>query len=189
MFSDITLSICKHISRIHILSISSETVLRWMSQDLTDDWLTLVQVMAWCHQATSHCLSQRWPRFISPYGVTRPQWVKIVFVPYCHRLPTLMIHIISQVKTRQSESYIFYKICQKLKFWNFEKKNIYKYICGTPSDALLQDVYIYVYMKWIMWLLSKIQSRHDSTTDGRTDGQGQTSIPLFQLSTFTGQLR
>ena len=31
--------------------------------------------MAWCHQATSHHLSQCWPRSMSPYGVTRPQWV------------------------------------------------------------------------------------------------------------------
>ena len=32
--------------------------------------------MAWCRQATSHYLSQCWPRSMSPYGVTRPQWVK-----------------------------------------------------------------------------------------------------------------
>ena len=31
--------------------------------------------MAWCHQATSHYLSQCWPSSMSPYGVTRPQWV------------------------------------------------------------------------------------------------------------------
>ena len=31
--------------------------------------------MAWCHQATSHYLSQCWPRSLSPYDVTRPQWV------------------------------------------------------------------------------------------------------------------
>ena len=30
--------------------------LRWMSLDLSDDKSTLVQVMAWCHQATSHYL-------------------------------------------------------------------------------------------------------------------------------------
>ena len=41
----------------------------------TDDKSTLVQVMAWCHQATSHYLSQCWPRSLSPYGATRPQWV------------------------------------------------------------------------------------------------------------------
>ena len=35
-----------------------------------------IQVMAWCRQATSHYLSQCWPRSLSPYGVTRPQWVK-----------------------------------------------------------------------------------------------------------------
>ena len=37
---------------------------------------TLVQVMTWCCQATSHYLSQCWPRSFSPYGVTRPQRVK-----------------------------------------------------------------------------------------------------------------
>ena len=46
-----------------------------MSLDLTDDKSTMVQVMAWCRQATSHYLSQCWPRFMAPYGVTRPQWV------------------------------------------------------------------------------------------------------------------
>ena len=32
--------------------------------------------MAWCRQATSHYLSQCWPRSLPPYDVTRPQWVK-----------------------------------------------------------------------------------------------------------------
>ena len=38
--------------------------------------------MAWCHQATSHYLSQCWPRSLSPYGVTRPQWVNSVMWEY-----------------------------------------------------------------------------------------------------------
>ena len=46
-----------------------------MSLYLTDDKSTLVQVMAWCRQATSHYLSQCWPRSLSPYSVTWPQWV------------------------------------------------------------------------------------------------------------------
>ena len=45
---------------------------RWMSWDLYEDKSTLVQVMAWWRQATSHYLSQCWPRSLSPYGVTRP---------------------------------------------------------------------------------------------------------------------
>ena len=49
---------------------------RRMPQDLTDDKSTLVQVMAWCRQATSHCLSQSWLSSLSPYGVARPQWGK-----------------------------------------------------------------------------------------------------------------
>ena len=50
-------------------------VLWWLLLNLTDDKSTLVQVMAWCRQATSHYLSQCWLRSMSPYGVTRPQRV------------------------------------------------------------------------------------------------------------------
>ena len=55
--------------------ISCETALIWVSLDHTYVKSTLVQVMAWCRQATSHYLSQCWPRSPSSYGVTRPQWV------------------------------------------------------------------------------------------------------------------
>ena len=55
--------------------ISDEIALRRMPLDLTDDKSTLVQVMAWWRQATSHYLSRCWPRSISLNGVTRPQWV------------------------------------------------------------------------------------------------------------------
>ena len=34
--------------------ILGEIALRWLPQDLIDDESTLVQVMAWCRQATSH---------------------------------------------------------------------------------------------------------------------------------------
>ena len=55
--------------------ISCEFAVWWISPDIIDDKSTLVQVMAWCRQATSHYLSQCWPRFMSPYVATRPQWV------------------------------------------------------------------------------------------------------------------
>ena len=57
-------------------STQYEIVRKWMSEILTNEKSTLLQVMAWCHQATSHYLSQRWPRSMLPYGITRPQWVK-----------------------------------------------------------------------------------------------------------------
>ena len=56
--------------------ISRETALTWMSLDHIYGKSTLVQVMAWCRQATSHYLSQWWPRSLSLYGITRTQWVK-----------------------------------------------------------------------------------------------------------------
>ena len=63
--------------------ISCEITLRWMSQGLTDDKSTLVQVMSWCRQATRHYLSQCWRISLSPYGVTRPQWIKLKHATIC----------------------------------------------------------------------------------------------------------
>ena len=68
--------IFKQILVINGWGISCEIALIRMSLDFTDDQSILVQVIAWCHQATSHYLSQLWPRSLSPYGVIRPQWVK-----------------------------------------------------------------------------------------------------------------
>ena len=45
---------------------SYDDALRWMPQDLTDDKSTLVQVMAWCRQVSSHYLSQCWLSPLSP---------------------------------------------------------------------------------------------------------------------------
>ena len=61
-----------------ILSIQVNITLEWMPEDHVDGKSTLIQVMAWCHQATSHYLNQCWPRFLIPCGATRPQWVNVV---------------------------------------------------------------------------------------------------------------
>ena len=57
------------ISRVGNLRISCEFTPRWMPQS------TCQHLMAWCFRAPSHYLSGHWPRFMSRYGVTRPQWV------------------------------------------------------------------------------------------------------------------
>ena len=43
-----------------------------------DDKSPLVEVMTWCCQAKSHC----WPRSMSPYGVSRPQWGNFYWFHY-----------------------------------------------------------------------------------------------------------
>ena len=68
--------IFKRILVIDVWGISCWIALIWMPLGFTDDKSTWVQVMAWCRQATSHYLSQCWPRSLSPYSVSRPQWVK-----------------------------------------------------------------------------------------------------------------
>ena len=63
-----------------------QIALRLMAQNLTDHDSTLVQVMAWFHQAASHYLNQCWLRSLSPYSVARPQWLKRTFVVIFPRL-------------------------------------------------------------------------------------------------------
>ena len=52
----------KQILLINGGGISCKIALRWMSLDLTDNKSSLVQVMAGCHQPTSHFLNHCWPR-------------------------------------------------------------------------------------------------------------------------------
>ena len=87
------------------MGISFEVVHRWLLQDFTDDKSTPVQVVAWCRQTASPYLSRCCPRSLSPYGVTRPQWVK-----YAHGY-----------KIKSSDNYLYtkriqrYDVCQSLK--------------------------------------------------------------------------
>ena len=70
-----------------------EVALRWMPLDFTDDKSVLVQVMAWCRQATSHYLSPCWLRMIcrqmASLGLNELRCFvlhfseKNILVPYC----------------------------------------------------------------------------------------------------------
>ena len=53
---------------------------------------TLVQVMAWCHQATSHYPSQCWPRSLSPYNITKLNTNIII-----HKYPLVIISDVTTV--------------------------------------------------------------------------------------------
>ena len=89
-FQICNLLLFKLILWIDILSVSYKIVISTMPQN-TIDKSTLVQVMAWCHQAPSHHLSQNWPRSMLPYSGTRTQLVNLPCSPdrlwWLHRLP------------------------------------------------------------------------------------------------------
>ena len=58
-----------------------EIALRRMPQSLTNDKSTLAQVMTWNHEAPSHSWANVDPD-LSPYGVTRPQWINMWFIMF-----------------------------------------------------------------------------------------------------------
>ena len=57
---------------IEFLSTCCKIAYRCMSQSPSDEKLTLVQVMAWCHLAPSHYLNQCWLPYMPQYSITRP---------------------------------------------------------------------------------------------------------------------
>ena len=57
-------------------SPGKNALIQMNGRDLTNDKSTLVQVMAWGRQATSHYLVLCWLRSLTQYGLTRPQWFK-----------------------------------------------------------------------------------------------------------------
>ena len=74
------------------LDTRCEIAFGWMPQNITVDWSKLIEVMVWCRQTTNHCLNRCWPRFLSPYGITRPQRVNILdwFLRYFEHFPDSM---------------------------------------------------------------------------------------------------
>ena len=58
----------------YILSISCEITLQCMPQDFTVNKSTLVQIVAYFHQATHHDLNQCRPSSMMPYCIAGPQW-------------------------------------------------------------------------------------------------------------------
>ena len=68
------------IFKLTIIQQSSRGHLLWNCFQVSATNLTNDEVMAWCHQATSHYLGQYWIRSVSPYGITRSQWVNLMYI-------------------------------------------------------------------------------------------------------------
>ena len=119
---------------IDVFRSPHDNALRWMPQDLNDDKSTLVQVMAWCRQATSHYLSQCWPSSLSPYGVARPQWVD------SSRLSNAYVHQQTNFITKFSlKKHVF--VCKV-------SGVLFRHQCVKPEVCyiiLCKLVYIYIY--------------------------------------------
>ena len=102
-----------------------------MPLDLSDDKSTLVQVMAWCRQATSHYLSQCWPSSLSPYGVTRPQWVNVIELGHTESSNGLVpsVHYFSKFSLGRLPKFAFVNT----RLYMIKKKKLSKSTCPTAS--------------------------------------------------------
>ena len=85
-------TIFKHVFLSEKKGVLNTISLKCVLQILIDDESTLMQVMAWCHQATSHCQNQYCPRSMMPYSPTSGQWVNFVCcVEFCGQARSLLL--------------------------------------------------------------------------------------------------
>ena len=93
------------------LGIYCRITLGWLPLDHICHKSTLVQVMAWCHQAASHYLSQCWPRSMSPYGITSPQWVNYMGLTFEGINDAWGFHMTNIIITGSSDVLILTLLC------------------------------------------------------------------------------
>ena len=123
--------------------ISCEIALRWMPLDLTDEKSTLDQVMAWCHQATSHYLNHCWLRSMSPYGITKPPWVYIIMDT---SLMTMVDILIFDVKLNHFCDYMSKTRCgvmslnNECMLWQVSIQDVHVYVSVCVLFLLYIDV-------------------------------------------------
>ena len=136
-----------------------DNVISWMPQDLTDDKSTLVQVMAWCHQATSHYLNQCWPRSPTPYGVTRPRSDR--HSGCCHIFPISPCQMISTTIYKfvhPDDLYILKSFCHdNIMIWNavpFSGPFRKEVTSGTNFSETLINIQYFSFQKMQLKMLS-----------------------------------
>ena len=104
-------------------------------------------------------------------------WVILDTPPTASWLPILLSYIGSQVKTRQSQSYKFKEFTKisNILIWK-QRLHVTHLLLDKMCKYEMDPMSIVEDTEW-----TRFCPQTDRQTDGRTDGQGETSIPPFQL--------
>ena len=134
--------------------VQCQVALIWTSMDLTNDKLTLVQVMAWCREATSHYLSQCWSRSLLPYGVIWPKWVKMfgwaIEIVQEHKVEAIKVCFVMVNMTRwtavkghvRCQKLRQFAIMQTCKNWVSAVNSCIHYACHTHDSYQIMSYWV-----------------------------------------------
>ena len=139
-------------------SISCKIVLKWMPMDLTDGKSTLVQVMAWCRQATGYYLTQCWPKPMSPYGINRPQCVNTMrpFADSICKCIFLMENVGILTEINFIEIVPDGSIDMKSALFQIMLYTLHKYhIILIPKDSTTNKISLLIHTEWRIYASTK----------------------------------
>ena len=135
----------------------------WMLQNFSNEESTLVQLMAWCHQATSHYLGQCWSRCMTNMRNIKKCMISIDFHSARQCLKsTLSIMVYSNVA------------------WPWGKYGTWKY--GIPWTDQPKSA---CFLLYLTCRLTRMGSQHATTLVCPSSPQSyQTGYPLSNISHF-----
>ena len=124
----------------------------------------MVQIMAWSHQATSHYLSQCWPRSTSAYGITRLPWVYV------------SSHV--SLKPKQTPRWCRKGSHRTSSSWQFHQ----------TSDGQWAFTTLLIYLgfhKWCLWICQQIHESVDTIALVVTNGAWKKVDPCCTQTKYT----
>ena len=107
-----------------------------MAQDPTIERSTLIEVMAWCRQATGHYLKQYLTTFISPYGVTHNELWFIWWMPMSLTIRPGLVPVSAAVHQRDRAHQTGTHMALRRRLW-----------LGTCTYEIVKYAYIIIYMR------------------------------------------
>ena len=160
--------------------ISCKITLIWMLLALTDDKSTLVQIMAWCRQATSYYLSQCWWRSLSPYGVIRPQWVKNVIC----KMAAILFQAGCVPRCRWSFAFVLYRTDSRFGSSQWEtplQSNGVSHWLGAKLESALLYMCVHGITFWLYYFADLLITISEASEQIQVDGTWGKQSPKDQL--------
>ena len=119
---------------ITVMSNSTVNAFDWMAQYSTDNKSTLVQVMAWCHQATSHYLKQWCHMVLLGHNKLNMAPVLLLGGIQLYKCVTHEVPIASSLPDSVMDSDLVNPLCAEL-FWRHINISLHPYHCLTLSKT------------------------------------------------------
>ena len=139
-----------------------------MAKYIANDISTLLQVMTCCHRVTDHYLNWCRPRFMSPYGAVRSQWLALITCFIANKRGaisyslgydkgTVILCYIAHLKRKHG---LLINVWCNIVVQDANKLCFHAWVSGRRREGRAYPFHI---LKWANWPLSKEERNYADT--------------------------